>query len=181
MNAKEVIKKYSNLIKSEDWEEFYYQILTDTYGTNNKSATISEITELLHEAGYYPIEKLWYIPSFYFWEWDFSHFDIPSNISQIGYCAFKNCRELKQIVIPNNCANIESEAFTNCSALSEVIFEDVWVDIAPDAFLYCENLRSIIIKKSYKTVNDASFLDNSSKWLPPNVKSIKCLDREIEL
>lgn len=182
MTAKDQIRKYRDLIEHEDWEEFYYNIVTDTYGNgNHKAEVISEITGLFTDAGYYPIEDLNYIPDFYFYDWDFSHFDIPNKIVDIGFGAFMSCRELTNITIPENVCSIKGDAFMNCSNLQQVLFEDCDIEIAPDAFLHCNSLTNININKTIKEVKESLFISCLSDWLPPSVKSINCIDGKIDI
>lgn len=182
MTAKEKIRQYKDLIEHEDWEEFYYNIVTDKYGNNNnKAEIISEITELFTEVGYYPIEHLNYIPDFYFYDWDFSHFDIPNNIVDIGVRAFMGCRELIKIAIPENVCSIRGGAFMNCSNLKHVFFEDCDIEISADAFMHCNSLTTINIGKTIKEVKESLFISCLSDWLPPSVKLVTCIDGKIDI
>ena len=48
---------------------------------------------------------------------------IPSNITQIGNCAFENCVNLKKVVLPKSIVDINNRVFAGCTSLESIEFE----------------------------------------------------------
>ena len=87
---------------------------------------------------------------------------IPSNINGIevkgiGAEAFKNCRNLQEIIIPNTATNIDSSAFENCSYLQSVTLSSSLVAIGSSAFKGCASLESISIPNSVTHIDTSAF------------------------
>ena len=93
------------------------------------------------------------------------YFANDSQISIIGEDAFKNCRNLRKIVIPSSVKLIESGAFEGCERLEEVIFADDCSDVVIEgataersgAFGNCVSLRAIRLPKGIKDLGDGAF------------------------
>ena len=49
--------------------------------------------------------------------------NLPSTLTCIGYGAFKDCKNLKRIIIPSSVQHIDRHVFHNCTSLTSVIFE----------------------------------------------------------
>jgi hypothetical protein len=65
---------------------------------------------------------------------------IPNKVTSIRHDAFRDCTNLTSIVIPKNVKTIGDNAFTNCTNLSSVILEGE-VRISATAFNNCNKLK----------------------------------------
>lgn len=70
---------------------------------------------------------------------------LPKSVTEIGYCAFKGCRELTSVEIPNSVTEIGSSAFKGCTGLTSVKIPNSVTKIGSSAFEGCTGLTSITI------------------------------------
>lgn len=68
---------------------------------------------------------------------------IPNSVEYIGYEAFANCGQLKEIIIPESVTAIEGYAFRDCSKLQKVVFPSNLQSLGYKAFESCTNLTSV--------------------------------------
>ena len=100
---------------------------------------------------------------------------LSDNLLTIGANAFKNCRNLQEIIIPNTVTNIDSSAFENCSYLQSVTLPTNLVAIGSSAFKGCGSLGSIIIPNGVTHIDSNAFENCSylqSVTLPSNLVAI---------
>ena len=84
---------------------------------------------------------------------------IPNYVVTIEAGAFKNCRNLKSVIIPSTVKSIGEEAFYWCSSLNSVVIEgNNLKSIGEDAFVYCSSLMRIELPKSVKDIGSYAFL-----------------------
>lgn len=69
--------------------------------------------------------------------------ELHNMVTNIGNSAFKNCRNLKSIIIPNGVKVIPAHCFAGNSSIEEVTLPPSVVYVSPTAFNNCENLKSI--------------------------------------
>ncbi len=67
------------------------------------------------------------------------------NVTMIGHGAFKDCINLKSIVIPDSVTTIGESAFKNCENLTSVTIGSSVKSIGKDAFESCSGLKSVHI------------------------------------
>lgn len=111
---------------------------------------------------------------------------IPSNVgydgvncrvTEIGYMAFYECKDLKSITIPSSVNKIGSLAFYNCKNLTSVSgINNVW-EIGERAFFGCEKLSSDIYLYGVSKIESAVFCDCSSIKRLTIGKNTKIIDR----
>lgn len=86
---------------------------------------------------------------------------LPDTITNIGQCAFGDCKSLKSIKIPSKVKVISESAFSSCSSLRSVILGDNVEKIDAFAFDDCKKLESIKMPNSLKVIGYMSFKDCS--------------------
>lgn len=72
---------------------------------------------------------------------------IPDSVTSIGNYVFRVCTKLESVNIPNNVTSIWVGAFADCISLTSVNIPGSVRSIESDAFAYCKSLTSIIIQK----------------------------------
>lgn len=68
-----------------------------------------------------------------------------NNLYNIGPYAFRNCQNLKRVVLPNGIKEICKSAFNNCTNLKEIVLPYSLENIGYAAFLSCDSLEEITI------------------------------------
>ena len=74
----------------------------------------------------------------------------------IGNYVFRNCADLKSVVIPDSVQSIGLNAFENCTALESVVMEGV-VSIDLGTFSGCTSLKSVSISDDIEYVSFRAF------------------------
>ena len=82
--------------------------------------------------------------------------NLPSNIINIGDCAFSGCSSLKNIDIPKNINIVSDYLFYNCTSLQAVNLPDNIQSIGIGAFANCNSLKSIFLPESLTRINGGS-------------------------
>ena len=82
---------------------------------------------------------------------------IPDSVTSIGDDAFKDCYNLKTVIIPNSVISIGIGVFSNCSNLSSITIPNSVISIGVCAFCDCYNLTSITISDSIETIEMGAF------------------------
>lgn len=83
--------------------------------------------------------------------------EIPDGVENMGKMAFKDCKELKTVVIGNGLKTIPDRAFDHCSVLRSVTFGNSVEKIMECAF-QCSDLREVVIPNSVTTIGDGAFI-----------------------
>lgn len=84
--------------------------------------------------------------------------EIPDGVENMGKMAFKDCKELKTVVIGNGLKTIPERAFDHCSVLRSVTFGNSVEKIMEYAFQLCPDLREVMIPNSVTTIGDGVFI-----------------------
>lgn len=87
---------------------------------------------------------------------------IPDGVTEIGRCAFMNCKELTSVTIPDSVTIIGDNAFRNCTGLTSVNIPDSVTEIGPFAFEHCTGLTNITIPDSVTEIGDMAFVECKS-------------------
>ncbi len=82
---------------------------------------------------------------------------IPSNVTNIGTCAFSGCSGLTSIEIPGGVKSIGECAFYECSALVSINIPEGVTNIGSKTFYGCSGLTSIEIPNSVTSIGDKAF------------------------
>lgn len=83
--------------------------------------------------------------------------DIPSGITNIGSCSFRDCQLLERVVIPEGVTSLSSSGFYNCYALTSVTLPSTLVTIRNYAFISCSNLPNITIPSGVTMMGQQCF------------------------
>ncbi|MBQ5969748.1 MAG: leucine-rich repeat domain-containing protein [Clostridia bacterium] len=94
---------------------------------------------------------------------------ISDSVESIGNSAFSYCSSLTSIAIGNSVTNINSYAFWFCGNLKSVTIPDTVTSIGQSAFYECRSLTSIKIPNSVTSIGDMAFVgtalyENASNW-----------------
>ena len=73
---------------------------------------------------------------------------IGNSITDIGDCAFYDCRNLTSVTIGNSVTSIGSYAFSKCIGLTSVTIPNSVTSIGGSAFEYCSGLTTVTIPNS---------------------------------
>ena len=87
--------------------------------------------------------------------------EIPDGVENMGKMVFKDCKELKTVVIGNGLKTIPERAFDHCSVLRSVTFGNSVEKIMECAF-QCTDLREVMIPNSVTTIGDGAFISCAS-------------------
>ena len=84
-------------------------------------------------------------------------FIVPDSVTSIGYSAFGNCKETKNILLPKKLKVIESDAFYGCRSLKSILLPDGIKKIPRDAFSYCKSLAYVELPAALKIIEEDAF------------------------
>lgn len=89
--------------------------------------------------------------------------------TEIGNAAFRNCKNLKEIVLPEGIVNIGLNAFAGCTALEGITIPSSVTHIGNTAFNGCSALADIAISDNVLSIGKEAFKDTAyfkddSKW-----------------
>lgn len=113
------------------------------------------------------------------------HISIPKNVvyngeiysvTEIGYKAFYNCRNLKSINMPNSISKIGQYAFSSCTGITSISMPNSVITIDACAFQSCSNLQHVSLSDSLIFIGERAFeycMFLSSLTIPEGVTSIE--------
>ena len=87
---------------------------------------------------------------------------IEDGVTDIGECAFAECRNLADVEIPGSVTMIGADAFYRCSALTQVTIPEGVSKIRGNAFDSCTGLRSVTFPKGIAEIEYDAFDDCNS-------------------
>lgn len=100
---------------------------------------------------------------------------IEYGVSSIGYRAFNNCKNLKNLQISNSVTIIYGEAFSFCTSLEEITVPDSVTVLGDSAFEGCKSLLMINLSENITNIDSLTFRDCDSLTnitIPFNVTNI---------
>lgn len=91
--------------------------------------------------------------------------EIPSGTTSIGYTAFRDCPDIRRVILPDSVSVIKGQyagadgAFRNCANLEEVVFGSGIKEIWQSAFADCPKLRTINLPQGLSSIGPQAFQD----------------------
>ena len=82
---------------------------------------------------------------------------IPEGVESIGYHAFDDCMNLKEVIIPEGVKEIGKGAFADCKNLRKVEIPESVELIMDYAFVGCRGLKKIKVPKNVKELREGAF------------------------
>ena len=146
--------KVKTWINEENFASVYNQT---KISTTSESDLIPKLTEIFLQVGINPLIYLTQIPEHYLQESDITHFNVPSNIINIGRMAFYGCHSLANLSISMGVKEIADNAFAYCDSLENLILPDSVVYLGWDAFQFCTQLKQVRLSNNLQAINDSTF------------------------
>ena len=100
---------------------------------------------------------------------------LPSSVTSIGDCAFESCSGLTGLTLPSGVTSIGYSAFENCSGLTNISLPSDVTSIGSYAFYGCSGLTSLAIPSGVVSIEESVFKGCSglkSITLPSGLTSI---------
>lgn len=114
------------------------------------------------------------------------NFSEDSELTYIGYCAFKECKSLEQFIMPNtvtalgtynNYVDRDCNTFYNCENLEKLYFSDALSTVEQYACYNCSKLNEVHLPKNIQSIRDYAFYETPSLRkieFPASLKRIDC-------
>ena len=91
-----------------------------------------------------------------------SSINIPENVYDISWAAFRNCTNLTSINIPDGVVSIEAEAFSGCTSLKTATIGNGVTEIQDQVFSKCSSLATVNLGSSFREFHDDTFVSCSA-------------------
>ncbi len=104
------------------------------------------------------------------------YISIEEGIEEIGKETFKDCKNLKSIILPKSLKKIEKQAFQGCNLLQEITIPKNVKIIGEHSFNDCTSLTTVIIEEGIEIIEEWAFASCPSLkaiTIPKSVKEIK--------
>ena len=90
------------------------------------------------------------------------NYSIPDGVTDIGSCAFSDCKLLKSVTIPSSVTSIGHRAFAYCISMEHVTIPSSVTVIETDAFIFCDSLKKVTIPSSVTSIGIGAFSNCNS-------------------
>ena len=80
-----------------------------------------------------------------------------SSVLEICKDAFKDCCNLRHVVLNEGLLSIRKNAFLGCKSLKSITLPSTLIEIADSAFKNCSNLEEIVLNDSLQKIGDNAF------------------------
>lgn len=101
-------------------------------------------------------------------------YEMTFKVTRIGAYAFRDCKELRSIIIPATVTTIEESAFSNCEGLSRVTFRGPVKEMENAAFYCCKSLKRIDLPEGLESLYSWVFAKSGLEEVtfPSSIKSL---------
>ena len=111
---------------------------------------------------------------------DVTHVRLHSSVTEVEYEAFRNCTQLREVVLNEGLQRIGEGAFWGCDRLTKVVFNEGLQMIGDMAFFHCSALESITFPSTVTEIGMNSFSScNSLKEFVINDRVSKRLEQRL--
>lgn len=83
--------------------------------------------------------------------------DLFDSVTTIEEGAFRNCTELKDLVLPNSVTSIGTGALSGCTSLTELVLPESITEIGEEVFAGCTGLTRLVLPADSGYMNAAAF------------------------
>ena len=90
---------------------------------------------------------------------DITSVTISEGVAYIESEAFRDCVNLKTVVLPNSLTLIDIKAFIGCTALESITFGDNLIEIGTSAFEDCSALKDVLLPETVAWIGSSAFED----------------------
>ena len=87
---------------------------------------------------------------------------LPSTVTEMGYYAFSNCTNLREVIFNDGLKKIGREAFNNCTSLENIALPSTVTEIGDHAFNSCHNLREVTLNDGLQKIGAGALCDCTS-------------------
>ena len=141
--------KYSSLLNNNEFEKLFQ-------AAGNELGRFDELYSLLINADINILPYVKSIPNKYFEDSGIERIVIPSNVTGIGWAAFRDCKNLNYIIVPDSVIRIGEKAFQDCISLELISLPKI--DYLKDyTFNRCVNLRDVQFSEGLKSIGMSAF------------------------
>ena len=117
--------------------------------SNKKRKTSAEASEVVFE--YTGIEEKSDIPR------DVTIVRFHSSVIEVDDYMFRECRQLKEVILNEGLQKIGDSSFSYCSALGHIKLPSTVIEIGEGAFYNCGNLRKLVLNEGLQKIGNRSF------------------------
>ncbi len=133
------------------------------YGSEDKTAELNKIKELIIPEGIKEIDKPGYAlePSERAGFWGLKNLKVavlPSTLKVVPQYMFADCKKLEKVTLPEGIKEIEKNVFYNCKSLKSIKLPNSLTKIGKFAFKNCKGLKGKFkITKNVKAIGSGAF------------------------
>lgn len=141
---KEFAKEFEKELRSNNLAEICKKLIDNRHALRFFKDVCEEVL------GEDILSYLTVIPSGLYSESNIVSINIPSNIVEIKSGAFRDCEQLKRVIMPDSVTKMEESVFQGCSGLEEIRLSEKLQEIPSKTFAGCASLAELFIPDSVK-------------------------------
>gem|GEM_PF-4519518 len=100
--------------------------------------------------------------------------ELPSSVKKIGFGAFRDCVNIKAVVLPQGLEDLYEQVFRGCTSLEELSLPQGITTIPAQVCMGCKQLEEVIIPQAVTVIYGSAFRDCAIKTvsIPASVVSV---------